>query len=281
MAIKDAMLVLRTYPTPTTDGFIASSVGLAERLGCRISILAPEILIRLPSTFLGNVLIDIPGMAACEMGKSAQNASVLVNLCSQLAEKRGIPHEMIKERAPIGEISLLIAEYGRLKDLIILPALAGDFVDQWDREAVIFNSARPVVLMPEGRTLANAALKSVGVAWDYSRPAARAVADAMPILERAETVHVVTVLNEKVFDITRKTHEIGTYLARHNVNVEIHEIDAAGQHIGRVLEDFANKLHLDLLVMGAYAHSRLRELVLGGATRSMLAKPPVPLLLSH
>lgn len=280
MAIKDAMLVLRTYPTPTTNGFIVSGVGLAELLGCRISAFAPEIQIRVPSTPFGNVLIDIPGMAACEMGKSTQNAAALVKLCDQLAEQRGIPHEVIKERAAAGEIPLLIAEYGRLKDLIILPASGVDFVDQWDAETVIFNSARPVLIIPEERAT-NASLKSVGVAWDYSRPAARAIADAMPILERAETVHVVTVLNEKVFDITRKTHEIGSYLARHGVNTEIHEIDAAGQQIGEVLEDFANNLRLDLLVMGAYGHSRLREFVLGGATRSMLAKPPVPLLLSH
>jgi len=65
------------------------------------------------------------------------------------------------------------------------------------------------------------------------------------------------------------------------VNVEVHEIDSAGQSIGEVLKDFANHHRLDLLVMGAYGHSRFREFVLGGATRSMIANPPVPLLLSH
>lgn len=281
MAIKDAMLVLRTYPTPTTKEFIASAVGLAERLDCRISAFAPEIVIRVPSTLLGNALINISGMAASEMGKSAQNATVLAKICSQLADQRGVSHEVIKERAATAEIPALIAEYGRLKDLIILPAHADDFIDQWDTETVIFNSARPILLVPEQRISTDASMKSVGVAWDYSRSAARAIADAMPILERAETVHVVTVLNEKTFDVTRKTHDIGTYLARHGVKAELHEIDAAGRQIGKVLDDFVNRLRLDLLVMGAYGHSRFREFVLGGATRSMLAKPRVPLLLSH
>ncbi len=68
----------------------------------------------------------------------------------------------------------------------------------------------------------------------------------MPILKQAETVHVVTVQNEKTFDITRKTHEIGPYLARHGVNAELHEIDAAGQSIGHVLNEFSVSLDLDL-----------------------------------
>ncbi len=72
MAIKDVMLVLRTYPTPTTKDFIVSAVGLAAILDCRISAFAPEVLIRVPSTLLGNALIDVSGMAACEMNKSTQ-----------------------------------------------------------------------------------------------------------------------------------------------------------------------------------------------------------------
>lgn len=281
MAIKDVMLVLRTYPTPTTKDFIASAIGLAAILDCRICAFAPEVLIRVPSTLLGNALMDISGMAACEMNKSTQNATNLAKFCSQVADQHGLPHELIKERATIGDIPALIAEYGRLKDLIILPAHIDDFVDQWDTETVIFDSARPVLLISEGRASKDASLKSVGVAWDYSRPAARAIADAMPILERAETVHVVTVQNEKTFDISRKTHEIGPYLARHGVNAELHEIDAAGQSIGQVLNEFSNSLRLDLLVMGAYGHSRFREFILGGATRSMITNPPIPVLLSH
>ncbi|MEH2512037.1 nucleotide-binding universal stress UspA family protein [Nitrobacteraceae bacterium AZCC 1564] len=281
MAIKDAMIALRTYPDPTTKDVIASAIDLAGLLDCRLSAFMPEILIRVPSTVLGNSLLDVSGLAAHEMGKSTRNATALQKVFRDLAEQNGLSYEVIEERAVEGEIPALTAEYARLKDLIILPVSTNDFIDQWDTETVIFNSARPVLLMPEGRTPAKASIGTVGVAWDYSRAAARALADAMPILEGAKTVNVVTVLNEKAFDITRKTHEIGAYLARHQVNAVIHEIDAAGRQIGEVLTDFANRLHLDLLVMGAYGHSRFREFVLGGATRSMLARPPVPLLLSH
>lgn len=281
MAIKNAMLALRTYPDPTTKDLIASAISLAGLLDCRLSAFAPEILIRVPGTLLGNSLLDISGLAAHEMGRSTHNATELKKIFRDLAELNGLSYEVIEERAVEGEIPALTAEYARLKDLIILPVSSDEFIDRWDTETVIFNSARPVLLMPEGRTPAKASISNVGVAWDYSRAAARAIADAMPILERAQTVNVVTVHNEKTFDITRKTHEIGAYLARHQVNAVIHEIDAAGRQIGEVLTDSANSLQLDLLVMGAYGHSRFREFVLGGATRSMLAKPPLPTLLSH
>jgi nucleotide-binding universal stress UspA family protein len=94
-------------------------------------------------------------------------------------------------------------------------------------------------------------------------------------------VHVVTVLREKSFDVMRKTHDIGAYLARHDITASTHEIDAAGRPIGAVLGQFIGQHGIDLLVMGAYGQSRWREFVLGGATQSMLANPPIPLLLSH
>jgi len=281
MIIQDAMLVLKAYPTPTSEEVIASGIQLAGSLNCRVSAFVPETLIQVPGSFLGNSLINISGMAALEMDKSKRNAAMLIKLFRELAEQNGMQHEVINERELAGRIPALTAEYARLKDLILLPVSQNDLVDQWDTETIIFNSARPVLLLPERNVFPNASLDSIGVAWDYSRAAARAVADAMPILRLSKRVHVAIVLNEKDFDITRKTHEIGSYLAGHHVNVEVHKIDSAGQSIGEVLKDFTNHHRLDLLVMGAYGHSRFREFILGGATRSMIAKPPVPLLLSH
>lgn len=281
MIIQDAMLVLKTYPTPTSEQVIASGIQLAGSLNCSISAFVPETQIQVPGSLLGNSLINISGMAALEMDKSKRNAATLIKVFRDLAEQNRIRHEVIKERDFAGRIPALTAEYARLKDLILLPVSQNDPIDQWDTETIIFNSARPVLLLPEQNVLPNASIDSIGIAWDYSRAAARAIADAMPILRLSKKVHVVVALNEKDFDITRKTHEIGSYLAGHQVNVEVHEIDSAGQSIGDVLKDFVHHYKLDLLVMGAYGHSRFREFILGGATRSMIAKPPAPLLLSH
>ena len=119
------------------------------------------------------------------------------------------------------------------------------------------------------------------VAWDFSRPAARAVADALPILEKAKQVRVVTVTNEKIIDTKRSGEELAKYLSRHGVQVVLDNVDAAGQRIGNVLEAYAASRNADLIVMGAYGHSRVRDFILGGATKSMLSRPPIPIFLSH
>jgi nucleotide-binding universal stress UspA family protein len=112
-------------------------------------------------------------------------------------------------------------------------------------------------------------------------PAARAVADALPLLTRAKRVHIVTVSNEKRIDTRRSGPELARHLARHGVDVILETVDAAGRSIGGALEAATRVHDSDLLVMGAYGHSRLREFVLGGATRSMITRPPLPVLLSH
>jgi len=121
----------------------------------------------------------------------------------------------------------------------------------------------------------------VVVAWDFSRPAARAVADALPLLEKAKQVYVVTVSNEKAIESRRSGTELAKHLKRHGVDAVLDTVDAAGRGIGDILKSYVTSRSADLLVMGAYGHSRIREFILGGATKSMLSRPPVPVFLSH
>ena len=94
-------------------------------------------------------------------------------------------------------------------------------------------------------------------------------------------MRVVTVTNEKVIDAKRSGAELAKHLAHHGVEVVLDTVDAAGRSIGAVLETHVASNNADLLVMGAYGHSRIRDFVLGGATKSMLSQPPVPIFLSH
>jgi nucleotide-binding universal stress UspA family protein len=100
-------------------------------------------------------------------------------------------------------------------------------------------------------------------------------------LEKAKQVYVVTVTNEKAISTGRSGPELAKHLARHGANVVLDIVDAAGRTIGDVLESYVSSRNADLLVMGAYGHSRVREFVLGGATRSMISSPPLPILFSH
>jgi nucleotide-binding universal stress UspA family protein len=119
------------------------------------------------------------------------------------------------------------------------------------------------------------------VAWDFGRTAARAVADALPILEKAKKVRVVTIADDKVIDTEHSAEELAKNLSRHGIDVVLDKIDAKGRPTGEVLESYALSYTVDLLVMGAYGHSRLREFILGGATKYLLSKPPFPILFSH
>jgi len=169
-----------------------------------------------------------------------------------------------------------------MHDVTMIPVGEEVGLQQYVAECVIFGSGRPTIVLPEAPKRSDPlSLDVIGVAWDFSRPAARAIADAMPILERAKTVRVVTITQEKRIDAKRSGAELIRHLAFHGIEIVVEEEEAAGRSIGQALEDYATAHDLDLLVMGAYGHSRLRDFVLGGATKTVIAHPPLPVLLSH
>ena len=175
-----------------------------------------------------------------------------------------------------------MTEDARLRDLTIISVGKQPSQQQYIAECVIFGSGRPVLVIPEEpKRTGKLVLGTVGVAWDFSRPAARAVADALPLLQQAKTVHVVTVANEKVIETRRSGAGLARHLACHGVEAKFEEEDAGGRSIGEALEAYATSRQLDVLVMGAYGHSRFRDFVLGGATKSLVADPPLPVFLSH
>jgi nucleotide-binding universal stress UspA family protein len=280
MSFKDVLVALTTYPEPTPVSAVDDAIDLAAALGAKVSAIACEVKINVPGTLLGRRFLNVPAMIGEEAKKSATNAQQLLAAFQGAAEKRGVFQERILEHCLTSEVPELLVEYSRLRDLTIVPVPEGDYLHQWYAESVIFGSGRPTVVLPHGRKR-SFALNTVIVAWDFSQPATRAIADAMPILEKAKRVCVLTVTKEKAIDTRRSGAELAKHLARHGVDVVLDEVDAKGRGIGDVFEAHVTYRNADLLVMGAYGHSRLREFVLGGATKSMLTRPPAPIFLSH
>ena len=282
MSFKDILVALASYPQPTPISAVEEAVDLAVALGGRISAIACEVKIKAPGGPLVNFLLDVPAMVATEVKRSTTNAEQLLTAFEDVAKKMGVFQERISEHCLTSQVPEIFVEYARLRDLTVIPVREGDYVDRWYAELIIFGSGRPTVVLPHTRKRAAPfALNTVVVAWDFSRPAARAVGDAMPILEKAKRVCVLTVANEKAIDTRCSGAELAKHLARHGLEVVLDEVDAEGRKIGEVFEAHVTYRNADLLVMGAYGHSRIREFVLGGATKSMLARPPVPLFLSH
>jgi nucleotide-binding universal stress UspA family protein len=279
---KDVLVALTTYPQPTPVSALDDAIDVAVALGAKISAIACEVKINVPGTLLGRRFLNVPSMIATEAKKSAANAQQLLAAFQAAAEKSGVFQERISEHCLTSEVPQVLIEYSRLRDLTILPMPERDYLDQWYAESVIFGSGRPSVILPHERKRSGSfALDTVIVAWDFSRAATRAMADAMPILEKAKRVCVLTVTKEKAIDTRRSGAELAKHLARHGADVVLDEVDAKGRRIGEVLEAHVTYRNADLLVMGAYGHSRLREFVLGGATKSMLTRPPSPIFLSH
>lgn len=189
-----------------------------------------------------------------------------------------------------GGISLLT----RYADLVVIsqynakdksPSVMRDFPAY-----VLLHSGRPVLIVPYAPPLPllapPAAARNVLISWNASKEASRAVSAALPLLQRAGQVHVA------IFDAQVHAAEHGEqpgaellhYLARHGVEARLHLLDGGGVRrgdIGEALLSQAADLSADLLVMGAYGHSRLRETILGGVTRTILQSMTIPVLMAH
>lgn len=277
MAYNDILVALTSYPEPTPVSVVENAVSVAAALGAHIAALSCEMHVQVPGHFISGSVVGLPGVIAGEAGKSRKNAQDLLAAFEAAAAKSGVSRESILQKCKSFEVPDLLVEYARLRDLTIMPASN----DRWYAEAVIFGSGKPTVILPESPSPRAFELGTVAVAWDFSRAAARAVADAIPLLEKSKKVRVVTVLNEKHMDNKHSAEEQSKNLSRHRIDVVLDRVDAKGRPIGDVLEAYVASHASDMLVMGAYGHSRLREFVLGGATKSLLLKPPLPILFSH
>lgn len=281
MPIRDILFTMINYPMPTAIGAVEKAVGLAGSLGSHITGLTFELDIRSPVGFYADP-INISGMLAAERAKSASNARDLVAAFDDVAARRNVMHERTVEHCPPIEVSQHLVAHARLRDLSIFPVNTANPDQRPLIEDLIFESGRPVLLLPEGATRELAtSFDTVVVAWDHSRPATRAVADALPMLQAAKRVHVVTVVDEKRLAKSRSGVELCKHLARHGAEVIFEEVHAKGRPIGETLEAYSIERKADLMVMGAYGHSKVREFILGGATNSVLTRPFAWTLVSH
>ncbi|HEY7687640.1 MAG TPA: universal stress protein [Dongiaceae bacterium] len=172
----------------------------------------------------------------------------------------------------------VIAAAGRLTDLIVIGRPNGEAEAPLAAtlDAALFDTGRPVLVAAP--TTARAIAGRAALAWNGSAQAARVVAAALPILEAAEHVTVLTV---GAIDSPATAQDLVAYLGKHNVRASHESVPPGGASTGATLLAHAEQTRADLLVMGAYGHSRLREMILGGATRDVLSAATIPVLMAH
>jgi nucleotide-binding universal stress UspA family protein len=179
-------------------------------------------------------------------------------------------------REVIGGEEEVVANAGRLTDLIVMarPLPDHDLPSILSLNAALMETGRPLLLAPP-ELPANVG-RHVAVFWNGSAEASRAVAFALPLLEKADAVSILSAREEDGV----APAELADYLARHGIAAKVHSFVAGGQ-VGDSLITEAQSLGADMVVMGAYTHSRLRQLILGGVTRHILHNAALPVLLSH
>ncbi len=232
------------------------------------------------------VMMDMYGMPPdvieSQRRENEKAASAAVGRFEEAARRASLSAEARVLDAPVATAPGLFARIARRFDLSVLgqpepekPAHDGLIV-----EAALFDTGRPVLVVPYIQR-AGLGLERILLCWDGSRSAARAAADAMPFLRRGKRVEVVTVASEPAKSDEMPGADIAHHLARHGVKVELDRIVTAETDVAATILSHAADSSADLLVMGGYGHSRLREFILGGVTRGILASMTVPTLLSH
>ncbi len=171
-----------------------------------------------------------------------------------------------------------VTRRGRLSDLVLIakPAPEREGGDATVLEAAMFETGRALLMVPPD--LPEPFGDNVAVAWDGSREAARAVAAALPILRKAARVEIMTA---KYGSVAAKPSDLAQYLARHGIETQTWAFTPGRDPIGKELMIQCAEAGADMLVMGAYGHSRFREMVLGGATRGIIANAALPVLMAH
>ena len=282
MSFRDLMLYIDSYPAPTSPEAIDEAVRLGASLGGKLTGLAIEVDMPVHSNRVADYLIGLTAMAKEEEARSRTACQVGLEHFTSAAKQAGVFEATKLVRVNLHGVADHVAKLARTHDLCLLP-LAGGFDGQMKvTDSVVFNSGRPALVYRAGDAGGLARSPDlVVIAWDGSRAAARAMADALPILVRAQRVRLLTVLDDNPSAVPHVGTAARVHLQMYGVTATVDEVEAAGEGIGVVFDRYIKQYKPDLLVMGGYGHSRAREFILGGATEHVLRAPTCPVFLSH
>lgn len=279
MPIKDVLLPLVGQPRGPALAAIEKCVALAASLDARITALALEedVFVR-PKVMLP----DAPDAAGTRAPFGTGDMQELLNAFTHAAACASIRFQSRSGKVPADEIASILAEHARFSDLALVPVKPHDSRTERIIETFLFKSGRPLLLCPEHRAEElRPRFENVMIAWDHSARAARAVGDALPVLQAATSVRVVTVADDKTEAIAQSGAALVDHLREHGIYAAFETVKGSGSSIGKVLGSWANSHAIDAMVMGAYHHSRLNEIVWGGVTKTVIGEPPCWVMISY
>ena len=252
---------------------------MAKHLDADLYALALNVDIPPVSNALSQFLLNMPEMIRQAEALSKKRGGELLAVVTEQAKQVGLEittNSVVAAPAFLGDAA---ASHARYFDFALVGWEPNNQTSRMTAEAVIFGSGRPTILLPEFAK--PHAIDHVAIAWDGSRVAARAVADAGWLLLRATKVSVLTVVDEKPLHEKDAGEHLAESLRRHGLPADALAIRVEDREISITLQERAIEHGADLLVMGGYGHSRVRDFVLGGATEGVLSDLRLPVLFSH
>ncbi|MEX5727728.1 nucleotide-binding universal stress UspA family protein [Rhodovulum iodosum] len=216
--------------------------------------------------------------------KAQEDSEAMETAVKARLDHEGIAWACEAAVAQIAGLSHLVAQRSRFSDLVVMPRPYGEgrgIEDEAAVEAVLFDGHAPLLIVPEGSDTANIGQKIV-VAWNMSAESLAAIKQSRPLLKAAEAVNIAVIdPPQHGADRSDPGGALSQMLSRHGVKAEISVLAKTMPRVSDVLRRHAQDIEADLIVMGAYGHSRFREAILGGATRHMLEFTEVPVLMAH
>ena len=277
---QNALLPMISYPQPTLPSAIAAAVDAAAALNLRVFGLNLEVE---PPPSAGSSGYAMPFVGATidvEEAKTFANAEAIAREFLSQTRHRGMEAELRRVVCHALDASGVAAEAARLFDITIVTLAPHARTDRELAEAIVFGSGRPVLLLPPCFAGQLAPFDRVLVAWDASRASARALCDALPLLRRANEVSVVSVSNEHS-RVAQSMSYVERWLSDHRVHANCTRVDLHATTEFCEIANHAKNVNANILVMGAFGHSRIRDFILGGVTKSVLANMTMPVLFSH
>ena len=233
----------------------------------------------IPGSVMGGIPPEFIETQRAEAESSARKA---MTRFEEAAKRTGVSYETRLISSSVSGAADQIGRMARRFDLAVVgqPKRDTGMPEEVLDEGVLFESGRPVLFVPFIQR-AGLKLDHVMVCWDGSRAATRAIGDAMPILEKAKQVDVVIIATKEPKTKELSGADLGQHLARHGIKVDVKRITSPDIDTASTILSYAADASTDLIVMGGYGHSRLREFVLGGVTHALFDSMTVPVLMSH
>lgn len=270
---------LHTYPDGNSAATAPHAAAVVRHLEAELHALILHATFPPMSSLTGTSLIDAGAMAREITERCRTRGDALVKALEGALHPLGRALRVTDLDCVMGSIGRAEVGAAHYCDMILAVLAEEDSAMLATAETLIFGSGRPTLVVPQ--EAAPSSFAHVAIAWDGSRVATRAVADAAEFLRRATRVTIISVTDEKALPAGSPGERLAEHLARHGISARISIARAEGRPIGGALQAHAHDIGADMLVMGAFGHSRLRDFVMGGATKGVLHDLKLPVLLSH